>query len=141
MSESSSCPKMFRRPWFSFAILTLLGERDFVKASVQRIKEINHLRIQEWEESIRKIDREEKELAEKKRQDELERRLGWGYSYPYLPPAYSMYVLGASGSGSSRNNGWFAAGGAGGAGGQGSIYNTVSTGRPVLYNGEIVQVS
>ena len=91
MSEFSDL-KMFRYPWFSFFILILLGQKKFVETSIQRIKTINNLEVQEWEKKIRETNRKEIELTEKKRKDELERQLGWGYSFPYQPPQ-NTYVV------------------------------------------------
>ena len=112
---------MFRRPWLSLIALILLGEWLFVKTSLQRIKAVNAEKQEEWEENIRRIEQEKRELAEKKRQDELERRLGWGYNYPYLPAP--SYVVEYKGMQLIRP----------------SIGST--TGSPYLYNGEIIQRS
>lgn len=112
----SNKPLRFKRPWFSFVLLILLGEWLFMKKSLQRIKAIDAARLQEYEEKIKKAEEEKKEFKEKKAQDELERILGWGYQYPYLPSlAYAPYPYLQNASS--------------------------STGNPWIYNGEIVQWS
>ncbi len=110
-------PLRFKRPWFSFVVLILLGEWLFVKKSLQRIKAIDTTRFEEQQDKVRKIEQEKKTLEVKKHQDEIERSLGWGYRYPYLPSLCANFISGSQ------------------------IAIDSTTGDPWMYNGEIVQRS